>query len=234
MKEPEQVRDPQLAPAADHAQRASNARARADRWCGPLGRAALLLGAACWVFAPLAMPPGYVPWRHTISELAAQGLAHASLARAGLALWGLAGWCAAAVRPGSASPVVRLGLAGFGLSMAAAAVWSHRPWLPGVGYRVQEDQWHSVAASLAGTCIVLALSTYHLARCWRHRQPDTVAWLAWGSAWLCPLLMQLHPAAAGAWQRAMFAAVGLWLWRLLGGRTAQLEAKRAHRATTPQ
>ena len=25
---------------------------RAARWCGPLGRAALLLGAACWVVAP--------------------------------------------------------------------------------------------------------------------------------------------------------------------------------------
>ena len=193
---------------------------RAARWCGPLGRAALLLGAACWVVAPWLMPPGYVPWRHTISELAAQGLAYAGVARAGLALWGLAGWCAAAVRPGTPSPVVRLGLAGFGVSMAAAAVWSHRPWLPGVGFSVQDDQWHSAAASLAGTSIVLALSTYHLVRCWQHRKPDALAWVAWGSAWLCPLLMLVHPAAVGAWQRAMFAAVGLWLWRVLGSRSA--------------
>lgn len=204
--------------------------ALAARWCGPLGRAALLLGAACWVLAPLAMPPGYVPWRHTISELAAQGLAYAGIARAGLALWGLAGGCAAAVRPGPASPVVRLGLAGFGLSMAAAAIWSHSPWLPGVGYSVQEDQWHSVAASLAGTCIVLALSTYHLARCWRRRRPDTVAWLAWGSAWLCPLLMLLQPAAAGAWQRAMFATVGLWLWRVLGSQATQRDEQACHQS----
>lgn len=211
MEEPQQ--EPQLADARS----AGSAWARAARSVGPLGRTALLLGAACWALAPLAMPPGYVPWRHTISELAAQGLAHAGLARAGLALWGLAGGCAAAVRPGAASPVVRLGLAGFGLSMAASAVWSHRPWLPGVGYSAQEDQWHSVAASLAGTCIVLALSTYHLARCWQRRSPDALAWVAWGSAWLCPLLMLALPAAAGAWQRAMFAVVGLWLWRVLGG-----------------
>lgn len=185
-------------------------------WCGPLGRVALLLGAASWVFAPLAMPPGYLPWRHTISELAAQGLAHAGLARAGLALWGLAGWCAAAARQGTASPVVRLGLAGFGLSMAAAAVWSHRSWLPGAGFSAQDDQWHSFASSLAGTCVVLTLSAYHLARCWHRQRPDALASLAWGSAWLCPLLMLLYPAGAGALQRVMFTAVGAWLWRVLG------------------
>lgn len=193
---------------------------------GPLGRTALLLGAACWVLAPLAMPPGYMPWRHTLSELAAQGLAHATLARAGLALWGLAAWCAVAVRPGAASPVVRLGLAGFGASLMAAAYWSHRPWLAGVEYSAREDQWHSVASSLAGTCIVLALSTYHLMRCWLRRRPDILAWLAWASAWLCPLLMLLLPAMAGAWQRAMFAAVGLWLWQVLGSGAARVDATR--------
>lgn len=190
--------------------------AAAARWCGPAGRAALLLGAACWALAPLAMPPGYVPWRHTLSELAAQGLAHAGLARAGLWLWGVAGLCAA-LRCRPANPLLRLGLAGFGLCMAGAAVWSHRPWLAGVAYSAQEDQWHSAASAMAGTCIVLALSTYHLGRCWQARKPDAIAWLAWGSAWICPLLMLLHPAAAGAWQRAMFMAVGLWLWQALGG-----------------
>lgn len=219
----EQAREKDRTPAASHVPSASSTWARATRWCGPLGRAALLLGAACWVFAPWAMPPGYVHWRHTLSELAAQGLPHADVARTGLALWGLAGWCAAVVRPGTPCPVVRLGLAGFGLSMAAAAYWSHRPWLPGVGYSALEDQWHSVAASLAGTCIVLALSSYHLARCWQRRKPDALAWLAWCSAWLCPLLMLLHPATAGAWQRAMFAAVGLWLWRVLDGRAPHPE-----------
>lgn len=221
----EQHRPPSPSPTAGNAASPGTPRRGAARWCGPLGRAALVLGAACWVLAPLAMPPGYVPWRHTISELAAQGLAHAGLAHGGLALWGVAAWCEAAapLRPGTTSPVVRLGLAGFGLGMAAAAVWSHRPWLAGVDYSAQEDQLHSVAASLAGTCIVLALSTYHLARCWRRQRPDTLAWLAWGSAWLCPLLMLLQPAAAGAWQRAMFATVGLWLWRVLGTQATKPE-----------
>ena len=185
------------------------------RWSTSLGRAALLLGAACWVLAPLVMPPGYVPWRHTLSELAAQGLPHATLARAGLALWGFAG-CVAASRPGVGSLIVRLGLAGFGLSIAAAAYWSHRPWLAGAVFSAQEDQWHSVASSLAGTCVVLALSAYHLARCWHRQRPDALAWLAWGSAWLCPLLMLWHPAEAGVVQRFMFTAVGAWLWRVLG------------------
>lgn len=216
MMDARQPKQQQPTPAAGPPPSPGNGRTLAARWCGPLGRAALLLGAACWVLAQLAMPPGYVPWRHTISELAAQGLAYADLARGGLALWGVAAWCVAAVRRSTTSLMVRVGLGGFGLGMGAAAVWSHRPWLPGVDYSVQEDQWHSVAASLAGTCIVLALSTYHLARCLRRDPPDTLAWLAWGSAWLCPLLMVLMPEAAGAWQRTMFAAVGLWLWRDLG------------------
>lgn len=216
MEEPQPEEHQQLATAARSTPSPGNGWTLAARWCGPLGRAALLLGAACWVVAPLAMPPGYVPWHHTISELAAQGLAYAYLARGGLALWGVAAWCVAAERRSTTSLVVRAGLVGFGLGMAAAAVWSHRPWLPGVDYSAHEDQWHSVAASLAGTCIVLALSTYHLARCLRREPPDTLAWLAWGSAWLFPLLMVLMPEAAGAWQRSMFATVGLWLWRDLG------------------
>lgn len=164
----------------------------------------MLLGAACWVLAQLAMPPGYVPWRHTISELAAQGLAYADLARGGLALWGAAAWCVAAVRRSTTSLVVRVGLGGFGLGMTAAAVWSHRPWLPGVDYSVQEDQWHSVAASLAGTCIVLALSTYHLARCLRRDPPDTLAWLACRTKNHCSMIDRscaVKRKRSGTWRR---------------------------------
>ena len=64
----------------------------------------------------------------------------------------------------------------------------------------------------------------------RDPSADTVAWLAWGSAWLCPLLMLLQPAAAGAWQRAMFATVGLWLWRVLGSQATQRDEQACHQS----
>ncbi len=163
--------------------------------------------------ATLMMPSGLEAMRHSISESAAQATPWAWIGRIGLAAFGLAAWLAA----GRLWPTERAtgaALAVFGLAMIASAAWSHRPWLPDVPFDAGEDAIHSLAAQTAGLAIAAAVVSHIVSRIRAGSPPGRLDWLALAAVIIGSVGFAWFPAASGLLQRAMFAAILLWLWRI--------------------
>lgn len=176
------------------------------------------IGIAAFVGAVVAGPlytvPGYSPVAHRVSELAAQNTPrHAIMAAAFVALGG------AMLVDARRRPVPAIvPFAAFGLFMALAGLFGHRPITPGVGFEPWRHQLHGLLATLAGIAITLALAW----QAWRAPQPGERA-VAGGIALLCialPLAMLAWPAVQGLVQRALYAALFAWLWLRYPGRIA--------------
>lgn len=168
----------------------------------------LLAAMAALALAPLLMPASYSVGAHSVSESAAQGVDGAWLARLGFLLFGFA-VISLAFAPGSTwGRWGRRAHAGFGVSMIAAAVFSHGPW-DGSAFDELEDLLHSAASFGVGlffTVGVLLVAT---------RRAEAPAWLrivdgiALAAALVIPLLMA-NVDARGLVQRIMFLVALLW------------------------
>lgn len=102
---------------------------------------------------------------------------------------------------------ILLSIFGFGLIMVA--VFRHAPIVEGIEFDAFEDKLHSIFASLVGFMFtVLAISTAFIEKALKHRITDIAVGLA---ATLLSVLMQLLPAFAGLWQRAIFIMSFTWL-----------------------
>ncbi len=175
--------------------------------------ALLVLSILALLCAPLLMPSGYSWLSNTISESAAQGVAHAWLARVGLMIYGLAViWAAVAMREfwGAGARVCHLV---FGLCMVAAAMYPIRPWDVNADYDVTEDYLHSLAATVMGfayTFGVLCVYFQHAKSSRRARRFDLIAAAV---ATVFPLMMLNLPGLQGGIQRIMFLVSYVWYGR---------------------
>lgn len=174
------------------------------------GIAAIMLAA---IIAPFASHPDYSSIRHSLSELAGQGMPNAWIMRAGFVAFGTAVLVASLMRLRS-SPAVFGPLAAFGAAMLAAAIWSHLPIAPLTGGSMYEDELHSLAATGMGIAFALACG----ARLWTRRQ--------FGLDWLSatgllvsvaiPMIMFQTPEIAGLVQRIMFLVSFVWVVVVMG------------------
>jgi len=169
---------------------------------------ALLAAMAALALAPLLMPDSYSMFGNSVSESAAQGVDGAWLARLGFLLFGFA-VLSLAFTPGSTwGRWGRRAHAGFGVSMIAAAVFSHGPW-DGSAFDEFEDLLHSAASFGVGlffTVGVVLVAT---------RRAEAPGWLrivdgiALAAAVAIPLLMA-NVDGSGLVQRVMFLVAFLW------------------------
>lgn len=170
----------------------------------------LAASAAVTLLAPVLMPDGYSWISRTTSEAAAQGISGAWLGRLGFLLFGLSVLLVADLRRrpwGSWGTGLHVA---FGAFMAAAAAFSHRPWLPDLTFDATEDVLHSLAATAMGFAFaggVVAVAV----RLSRFPTPagvlDVVAVLA---SVALPIAMTAVPWADGLLQRLMFAIAYAW------------------------
>ena len=157
---------------------------------------------------------GYSAVGNPISELAAQNTRNNFVMVVGFLALGL---CIVAdgirQRWRSAIPIIA-----FGLFMALAGLFGHKPIDATVPYSEFAHQAHSFLASLAGVSITLALI-------WQALRVRTlgVRVITLSVALLCvalPLAMWRFPAYQGLIQRFMYLFVFAWLWACLPAHTA--------------
>jgi hypothetical protein len=168
----------------------------------------LVAALAALALAPLLMPDSYSVLGHSVSESAAQGVVGAWLARLGFLFLGLAVLSLAFIPGSTWGRWGRRAHAGFGVSMIAAAVFSHGPW-DGSAFDEFEDLLHSAASFGVGlffTVGVVLVAT---------RRVDAPGWsrivdgVALAAALVIPLLMA-NVDAGGLVQRIMFLIAFLW------------------------
>lgn len=190
-----------------------------------LERAAVLctlaVSAMALGVAPMAVDATYSWTANTVSESAAQGVEGAWVGRLGLSLLGAAvllqTWRAAQWHVSA-----RVFLAGFGVFMIAAAVFSARSWLPDAHYDSTEDVLHSVAATAMGFCF--AFGVVALARTREQGQTIRLTFdvAAIAGSVAIPLAMMTVEDQAGLLQRVMFAISYVWF----AGEALALRAKK--------
>lgn len=177
-------------------------------WFSVAGVAALVLALVIIWIAPLWMPAGYSPIRHSISESAAQHLRHAWAVRTALIV---AAFGAIAVVTGMTHRWTRFEVACglvFGIAFVFVAIFPHRPWLDGVPISERDDALHSAAANVVGLAIVALLASV----VWRRRS-RTPWWdgLVLAVVVVVPLVMMMAPDYEGIMQRSMFSLAFVWL-----------------------
>jgi hypothetical protein len=175
--------------------------------------AGLVGSAVALLAAPALMPSSYSWVSQTTSESAAQGVDGAWLARLGFLLFGLSvlwlaqraepawGWWAAAAHRA------------FGVLLAAAAAFSHRPWERGASFDRTEDLLHSIAATAMGFAFTLGIIAVALRRVRQSRHPALLDGIAVVAACLIPLGMSVWGSHAGILQRLLFVVGYVWYAR---------------------
>jgi len=168
----------------------------------------LLAALSALALAPLLMPDSYSVLGHSVSESAAQGVDGAWLARLGFLLFGFA-VLSLVFNPGSTwGRWGRRAHGGFGVSMIAAAAFSHGSW-DGSAFDEFEDLLHSAASFGVGLfftvgVVLVAVRRVDAPRWWR-----VVDGVALAAALVIPLLMA-NVEASGLVQRIMFLVAFLW------------------------
>ena len=169
------------------------------------------LGIALFVLAVLAGPlytvPGYSAVGNLISELAAQNTPRKLLMAGAFVALGV-GIATDGLRPFT---LAQAPFIAFGVFMALAGLFGHRPITPGVPYAAWAHTAHSALATAAGICITVAFV-------WQALRQTSMARRAVAAAWavLCvalPLAMLDLPNVQGAIQRLMYLLIFAWLWR---------------------
>lgn len=161
------------------------------------------------VVAPLLMPSSYSIVEHSISESAAQGVEGAWLARLGLLMFGLAVLLLASIAGDRWGIWGRIAHRVWGVSMIAAGVFSHMPWLEGP-YDAFEDTLHSIASFAVGMSFIVGVLLVTFRRPHGSGPVRVLDWIAIGIALVVPLIMFNLTDIAGLVQRVMFAVAYLW------------------------
>lgn len=169
-------------------------------------RVGILLFALSVIAGPLYTVPEYSMVRNLISELAAQNTPRNWLMAAAFVALGTG----IAVDGFRRRAPHWLPFMAFGILMALAGLFGHRPLDPEVPYVAWVHTAHSVLATGAGISITAGFI-------WQaFRRPGPFRRLACALlALVCvalPLLMLWHPSVQGATQRVMYALVFSWLW----------------------
>ena len=173
----------------------------------------LILSAVTLLLAPLALPPSYSSLSQTTSEAAAQGLQGAWAARLGFLLFG---WAVIWVASFARTTWGRWGawlLGAFGFFMVAAAVFSNRPWLPGVPSDSFEDFLHSAASTAMGFAFAGGLVAVGIGRRLPSGLDRAFDLLALAASVLLPIGMSVSTQYAGFLQRSMFLIAMAWFSR---------------------
>ena len=98
----------------------------------------------------------------------------------------------------------------FGLFMALAGIFAHKPLPPVIEYNEFAHNAHSVLATLAGISITVGLVWYAATAASKHSRITTIT-----LAVLClvlPLCMLVFPSYQGLIQRFMYLLIFSWLW----------------------
>ncbi|MGB8360766.1 MAG: DUF998 domain-containing protein [Acidimicrobiia bacterium] len=161
------------------------------------------------LIAPLLMPSSYSIVEHSISESAAQGVEGAWLARLGFLMFGLAVLLLASIAGDRWGIWGRIAHRVWGVSMIAAAVFSHMPWLD-TPYDVFEDTLHSIASFAVGMSFIVGVLLVTFRRGPGTSLVRVFDWIALGVALVVPPVMFNFAGVAGVVQRVMFAIAYLW------------------------
>lgn len=157
------------------------------------------------------MPEDYSWTANTLSEAGAQGVEGAWLARSGFLLFGGAALLAVTVLVGAWPRVAQWSHGAFALLLIASAVFSTRPWRPGVAFDGTEDALHSVAATTMGFAFALGVvAVLGLRPRAEGLLRRVVGVAAVAASVVLPLGMTVAPSAQGALQRGMFLVAYGW------------------------
>jgi hypothetical protein len=166
----------------------------------------ILSFAAVILLGPIYSVDVYNVAANTISELGAQATRNNFLAISGFVAFG-SGICIDWLRHQSWRTVAFLI---FGLCVAAAGLFPHKPIGVGIPYDARIHEMHSVLASAGGVAVTVGFIVQGIAaRDWRTRS------LAFYLAAICvlmPMAMFAWPDYQGLIQRAMYLQVFAWLW----------------------
>ena len=169
------------------------------------------IGIAAFVLAVLAGPlytvPGYSVVGNLISELAAQNTPWSVIMAGAFVTLG-----AAVVADGARAFHPSLGpFVAFGLFMALAGLFGHKPINPDVPYRAWAHAVHGGLATAAGISISVAFIWQAVRQ--EHPARRVVAAVLAVLCFVLPMAMLLLPEFQGAIQRLMYLLVFAWLWR---------------------
>jgi hypothetical membrane protein len=176
-------------------------------------RVGILLFVLAVVAGPFYTVPGYSVVGNLVSELAAQNTPRNAVMAAGFVALGV-GIAVDGVRR-FARPLAPF--VAFGVFMALAGLFGHRPITPGVDHVAWIHDAHGALATAAGFSITIALAWQAV------RQPARglriVAAVLAVACVAMPLAMLGFPAVQGLIQRAMYLLVFAWLWLVYPART---------------
>jgi Protein of unknown function (DUF998) len=170
-------------------------------------RAGIVLFVLAVAAGPLYTVPGYSAVSNLISELAAQNTPGNVLMSGTFVALG-----ASIVADGSRPfALAQAPFLAFGVFMALAGLFGHRPITPGVPYAEWAHAAHSALATAAGISITVAFvwQAVRQALLVRRAVAATLAVLCL----VLPLTMLSFPDIRGAIQRLMYLLIFTWLWQ---------------------
>jgi len=191
-----------------------------------LSRTGILVFSAAVLAGPFYTVDGYSVVQNVVSELGAQNTKNSSVMLTGFLALGL-GLVVDGMRrfQWSALPFIA-----FGVFMALAGLFAHKPLAPSVPFSEATHAVHSALASLAGVAVTVGLVWYAIRARSTWRRGTAVVLGA-----LCvvlPLGMLAVPPYQGLIQRAMYLLVFAWLWAYFPGlHTASPSFKRTATGT---
>jgi hypothetical membrane protein len=191
-------------------------------------RTGILLFSAAVLAGPLYTVDGYSVVQNVVSELGAQNTKNSSVMVAGFLALGVG----LAVDGARRFQWPALPFVAFGVFMALAGLFAHKPLAPGVPFNEATHIAHSVLASMAGVAVTVGLLWHGVRTRGTWRRGSAMALGA-----LCvmlPLGMLAMPQYQGLIQRVMYLLVFAWLWACFPGlhkaKTSNLRNRGANRA----
>ncbi|MEQ1882211.1 MAG: DUF998 domain-containing protein [Burkholderiales bacterium] len=174
-------------------------------------RTGILLFSAAALAGPFYTVDGYSVVQNVVSELGAQNTKNSFVMVAGFLALGL-GIAVDGIRK---FQWLALPFIAFGVFMALAGLFAHKPLAPNVLFSEAMHAAHSALASLAGASVTVGLVWYAVrARgAWRRG----IAFFLGALCVVLPLGMLAAPPYQGLIQRAMYLLVFAWLWACYPG-----------------
>lgn len=173
-------------------------------------RIGIVVFAAAVLLAPLYAAAGYHWTQHLISQLAAQQAPHHEIMSMAFIVLGVGALWSAVKRWRKCGERRAWAFAGFGLFIAGAGVFAHRPMDPGLPFDAFAHQLHGAMAALSCTCLSIGFALDAIVERGKIRRIRSATLAA-----LClamPLAMLAWSQVQGAIQRAMYALVLAALW----------------------